>query len=196
MESHPFSEERDGGNLRREGDVYGMQAMSGPAMKAAVRREYGPPGVLRIEEIPRPDPAGDEVLIRVHAASVNLGDWELLTAEPLYCAVLATLFTRKPRHAVDSPGARKGGFFKPKFQILGSDFAGRVEAVGGNVTQFRPGDEVFGDCGISGFGAFAEYVPNGSRWRRSRPACRSNRRRPSRRRRSSRSRRSATRRAP
>ena len=66
--------------------------MSGPTMKAAVRREYGTPEVLRIEEVPRPDPAGDEVLIRVRAASVNLGDWELLTAKPLYCAVLATLF--------------------------------------------------------------------------------------------------------
>jgi NADPH:quinone reductase-like Zn-dependent oxidoreductase len=128
-------------------------------MKAAVRREYGTPEVLRIEEVPRPDPAGDEVLIRVRAASVNLGDWELLTAKPLYCAVLATLFTRKPRH--DVVASRPGGgrrLFRPKFKILGSDVAGRVEAVGGKVTRFRPGDEVFGDCAISGFGAFAEYV--------------------------------------
>jgi len=126
-------------------------------MKAAVRHAYGPPDVLRIEEVPKPTPRDDEVLIRVHAASVNLGDWELLTGKPLYCTVLAQLFAPKPRRDVAS-SERKRGIFKPKYEILGSDIAGHVEAVGRSVTQFRSGDEVFGDCGISGFGAFAEYV--------------------------------------
>lgn len=124
-------------------------------VKAAVRHEYGPPEVLRLEEVQTPAPADDEVLIRVHAASVNLGDWELLTAEPLYITVLATIFTRKPRHAVASSS---GGVFKPKFKILGCDIAGRVEALGRKVKRFQPGDEVFGDCSIGGFAAFAEYV--------------------------------------
>lgn len=133
-------------------------------MKAAVRYEYGSPEVLNLEEVLRPTPTDHEVLIRVHAASVNLGDWELLTANPLYITVIATLFAPKSRHDVVSSSdagasARKsGGLFKPKWKILGSDIAGRVEAVGSNVTQFRPGDEVFGDCSIAGFGAFAEYV--------------------------------------
>ena len=133
-------------------------------MKAAVLREYGPPEVLRVEEVRTPTPADDEVLIRVHAASVNLGDWELLTADPLYITMLATLFTRKPRHDVgsptagDAPARPAGRLFKPKFKILGSDIAGRVEALGRNVTQFQLGDEIFGDCSIGGFGAFAEYV--------------------------------------
>jgi len=126
-------------------------------MKAAVRHEYGPPDVLKVEDVPKPTPLDDEVLIRVHAASVNLGDWELLTGNPLYITVLARLFAPKPRRDVASP-ERKGGLFKPKYKILGTDIAGRVEAVGQSVTQFQSGDEVFGDCGISGFGAFAEYV--------------------------------------
>ncbi|HEX2444746.1 MAG TPA: NAD(P)-dependent alcohol dehydrogenase [Vicinamibacterales bacterium] len=122
-------------------------------MKAAIRYEFGPPEVLKLEEIPTPVPEDDELLIRVHAASVTLGDWELLTGRPLHLTVIATLFTRRPRHHVPP-----SGFFKPKFKILGTDVAGRVEAVGKSVTQFRPGDEVFGDCGLTGFGAFAEYV--------------------------------------
>lgn len=133
-------------------------------MKAAVRRTYGPPEVLRVEDVQTPTPDDDEVLIRVHAASVNLGDWELLTATPLYTTVLATLFAPRPRHRVvswiegDTSVRRKRGPFGPKYTILGCDVAGRVEAVGEDVIRFRPGDEVFGDCGISGFGAFAEYV--------------------------------------
>ncbi len=123
-------------------------------MTAAVRHEYGPPDVLKVEEVPKPTPRDDEVLIRVHAASVNLGDWELLTGDPLYITVLARILGPKPRRDVVS-SARKGGLFKPKYKILGTDIAGRVEAVGRSA-QFQSGDEVFGDC--AGFGAFAEYV--------------------------------------
>ena len=71
-------------------------------MKAAVSHEYGPPDVMHIEEVPTPIPADDEVLIRVRAASVNLGDWELLTAHPLHLTVIALLFVRRPRHDVVS----------------------------------------------------------------------------------------------
>ncbi len=132
-------------------------------MKAAVRHEYGPPDVLKVEEVQKPAPRDDEVLIRVHAASVNLGNWEILTADPLYITVLARIFGPKPRHDPISSNdggapARKSGLFRPKYKILGIDIAGRLQAVGRNVTQFRPGDEVFGDCSVAGFGAFAEYV--------------------------------------
>jgi len=126
-------------------------------MKAAVRHEYGSPDVLHVEDVPTPTPRDREVLIRVHAASVNLGDWELLTGQPRYIAVIARIFAPRPRAEVPSPRDAHG-LFKPKYRILGCDIAGRVEAVGRGVTQFQPGDEVFGDCGIAGFGGFAEYV--------------------------------------
>jgi len=97
-------------------------------------------------------------LIRVGAASVNLGDWELLTGHPLFISVLAHLFSREQRYefAPTSVTTSKGGFFPPIVKILGTDVAGRVEAVGRNVTQFRAGDEIFGMS--ERFGAFAEYV--------------------------------------
>jgi len=121
-------------------------------MRAGVRHRYGPPDVLSVEEVPTPVPFDDEVRVRVHAASANLGDWELLRADPLFIAAMAQLFGSKPRHPVPSSS---GGLLRPKHKILGCDFAGRIDAVGKAVTQFRPGDEVFGMCG---FGAFAEYV--------------------------------------
>ncbi len=106
-------------------------------MKAIVYTKYGPPDVLKLEEVEKPTPKDDEVLIKVHAASVNASDWEFLRGTPLY--------------------TRIWGLLKPKHQILGSDIAGRVEAVGGNVTQFKPDDEVFGDI-LGCWGGFAEYV--------------------------------------
>jgi NADPH:quinone reductase-like Zn-dependent oxidoreductase len=106
-------------------------------MKAAVRHRYGPPEVIQIEEIERPTPAADEVLIRVHAVSLNASDWEFLTGSPAYVRMWGPL---SPRHAV-----------------LGSDIAGTVEAVGAKVTRFRPGDEVFGDI-LGQFGGLAELV--------------------------------------
>ncbi len=128
------------------------------AMKAAVRHSYGGPEVIGLEEVPTPVPGDDELLVRVHAVSVNLGDWELLTGKPPFISVLANLFGPKPRYEVVSPGGAvtgKGLLRAPKFKILGSDVAGRVEAVGRKVTRFRPGDEIFG---MEGFGGFAEYL--------------------------------------
>ncbi len=106
-------------------------------MKAIVQHKYGSPDVLKIEEVELPTPTDNEVLIKVHAVSVNLSDWEGLRGKPLY--------------------ARIGGLLKPKNKILGSDIAGQVETVGRNVTQFQPGDEVFGL--MWGYrGGFAEYA--------------------------------------
>ena len=104
-------------------------------MKAIVRNTYGSPEVLELQEVEKPDLADDDVLVRVRAASVNRGDWYSLTGTP-YVARMQL------------------GLLKPKTNRLGVDFAGTVEAVGRDVTQFRAGDEVFG----GGEGAFAEYV--------------------------------------
>ncbi len=106
-------------------------------MKAIVYQEYGSPDVLHLKEVERPTPKDREVLIRVHAVSLNASDWECLTGKPLY--------------------ARLSGIRAPQKTILGSDIAGRVEAVGPNVKQFQPGDEVFGDI-LGYMGGFAEYV--------------------------------------
>ncbi|MFC2054105.1 NAD(P)-dependent alcohol dehydrogenase [Chloroflexota bacterium] len=108
-------------------------------MKAIVYTEYGPPDVLQLKEVEIPTPKEDEVLVKVSAASVNARDWHLMRADPF----LVRLTT---------------GLLKPKNKLLGSDVAGRVEAVGGNVKQFQPGYDVFGDIGEYGNGAFAEYV--------------------------------------
>lgn len=109
-------------------------------MKAIVYQRYGSPDRLELRDVDRPAVADDGVLIRVHAASVNRSDWESLTARPAYVRV---------------SGA---GFTKPKNTILGSDVAGRVEAVGKDVTEFQSGDDVLCDTLWHGMGAFAEYV--------------------------------------
>ena len=107
-------------------------------MKAIVYTRYGPPDGLRLEEVERPIPRHDEVLIRVRAVAINDWDWGLLHGTP---------FSNRAAN----------GLLKPRKQILGSDVAGRIEAVGSGVTRFRLGDEVFGD--LSGrWGGFAEYV--------------------------------------
>jgi NADPH:quinone reductase-like Zn-dependent oxidoreductase len=109
-------------------------------MKAIVLTRYGSPDVLELREVERPVPTDDEVLVRVHAASLNDWDYGALQGKDFVNRILFGLF--RPRK---------------KKQILGSDVAGRVEAVGRNVTRFQPGDEVFGD--LSGtWGGFAEYV--------------------------------------
>jgi len=109
-------------------------------MKAIVQSEYGPPEVLKLTTVDRPIPQDHEVLVQVHAASVNAGDWHLMRGTPFLIRVMF------------------GGLRKPAIKILGMDMAGQVEAVGQAVTQFQPGDAVFGDLSEWGFGAFAEYV--------------------------------------
>ena len=104
-------------------------------MKAIVYRAYGSPDVLKLEDVERPTPADNEVLVKVHAASVNPLDWHYMRGTPYIVRMDA-------------------GLRKPKVTRLGVDYAGTVEAVGKNVTQFKPGDEVFG--GRSG--AFAQYL--------------------------------------
>jgi NADPH:quinone reductase-like Zn-dependent oxidoreductase len=106
-------------------------------MKAIVYTRYGPPEVLQLKEVAKPTPRDDEVLIKVHAVSVNRSDWEGLRGKPLY--------------------ARLGGLLRPRQQRLGSDIAGRVETAGRDIRRFRPGDEVFGDI-LPRLGGFAEYV--------------------------------------
>ena len=108
-------------------------------MKAIVRETYGPPDVLHLEEVPLPTLRDGDVLVRVRAASANAGDWHLLRGTPLPFRFVA-------------------GLRIPKFKIIGTDVAGHVEAVGRNVTQFRPGDEVFGELSRCGFGAYAEFA--------------------------------------
>ena len=104
-------------------------------MKAAVRDRFGPPDVVELREIEKATPADDEVLVRIRAASVNPADWYGVTGTPWV-------------------GRPQMGFLRPKSNRVGVDFAGTVEAVGKDVTQFRPGDEVFGGRD----GAFAEYA--------------------------------------
>jgi NADPH:quinone reductase-like Zn-dependent oxidoreductase len=104
-------------------------------MKAMVRRTYGGPEVLELAEVEKPEVTDDGVLVRVRASSINRGDWYGLTGKPLVTRPMI-------------------GLFKPKSELFGGDFAGTVEAVGKDVTDLEPGDEVFG--GRSG--AFAEYV--------------------------------------
>jgi NADPH:quinone reductase-like Zn-dependent oxidoreductase len=106
-------------------------------MKAVVYTRYGPPDVLGLADVQAPVPKDDEVLVQVHAVSLNASDWEVLRGKPLY--------------------ARIGGPFRPRHHILGSDIAGRVVAAGRNATRFDPGEDVFVDI-LSYMGGFAEYV--------------------------------------
>jgi NADPH:quinone reductase-like Zn-dependent oxidoreductase len=105
-------------------------------MKAIIYREYGSADVLRLEDVEKPAPREDEVLVKVHAASVNSLDWRRMRAVPFLVRT-------------------DGGWLKPKDTRIGADIAGVVEAVGSNVKQFKPGDAVFGDVSA---GAFAEFV--------------------------------------
>ena len=109
-------------------------------MKAVVYTKYGSPDVLQLKEVEKPAPNDDEVLIKVHAASINSWDWDMLTGRPLEYRLLS-------------------GLLKPtKTKILGCDIAGRIEAVGRNIKQFHPGDDVFGDLCEDFWVGFAEYV--------------------------------------
>ena len=105
-------------------------------MKAIVYEKYGSPDVIQLKDIETPTPKDDEVLIKIHAASVNAYDWHFLTADIFLIRFMG------------------GGLLKPKNTRLGADMAGRIEAVGKTVKEFQPGDEVFGMVK----GSFAEYV--------------------------------------
>jgi NADPH:quinone reductase-like Zn-dependent oxidoreductase len=109
-------------------------------MQAIVYEKYGSPDVLGLREVDKPALKDDTVLVKVYAASVNAYDVHLLKADPFLVRLMG------------------GGLLKPKHTILGADIAGRVEAVGSSISQFRPGDEVFGDISACGNGGFAEYV--------------------------------------
>ncbi len=110
-------------------------------MRAAIFTRYGPPNVLQVGEVKKPAPKDDEVLIRVHAATVTAGDCEVRRFD------IPALFWIPARLLI--------GVFSPRIQILGQELAGEVESVGKNVTTFKPGDGVFA---APGFGAYAEYV--------------------------------------
>ncbi len=109
-------------------------------MKAMTFTQYGSPDFLELKDVQKPAPKDDEVLINIRAASINSWDWELMLGTPFVNRLMFGLLRPK------------------KVQILGADVAGRVEAVGEKVTQFQPGDEVFGDLSGCGWGGFAEYV--------------------------------------
>ena len=108
-------------------------------MKAMTSTRYGSADVLKMAELQIPTPKDNEVLIKVHASSINAGDWHLMRGKPY---LMRLVF----------------GLFRPKITVLGADVAGVVEAVGKKVTQFKPGDAVFGDISNGGFGGFSEYV--------------------------------------
>src|SRR5512137_2400776 len=110
-------------------------------MKAIICPKYGSPDVLQLREVVKPVPQEDEVLIQIHAASLNSRDLRMLRANPFFMRLMP------------------GGLFRPKNKILGADVAGRVEAAGSNVKQFKAGDEVFGFLpSATGRGTLAEYV--------------------------------------
>ena len=108
-------------------------------MKAIVFTEYGSPDVLELKEVEKPTPREGEVLVRIHAAAVTFGDPAVVRGEPYIVRLWS-------------------GLRAPKVQIPGKEMAGMVEAVGQQVKQFKPGDEVYGDLSDCGWGAFAEYV--------------------------------------
>ena len=108
-------------------------------MKAIVQPKYGSFDVLEYCEVEKPTPKDDEVLVKVHAAAINAGNTFSVSGKPFIARM-------------------SSGLLKPKALNPGSDVAGRVEAVGVNVTQFKPGDEIFGDNLLHGAGTYAEYV--------------------------------------
>ena len=117
-------------------------------MKAVIYAEHGPPPVFKLMELDKPVPKDDEILVKVHAASVNSWDWGQLDKSP------SRAYTGK-----------RGD---PKYKVLGADISGIVDSVGSEITKFKPGDEVMGDlctCGWGGFGEFAR-----ARKRTTRPA--------------------------
>jgi NADPH:quinone reductase-like Zn-dependent oxidoreductase len=112
----------------------------GVTMKAIVYKRYGNPEVLRLENVPKPVPKDNEVLVRVKASSLNKADLVILTGKPMLVRPMIN------------------GLVKPKRKIIGTDFSGIVEVVGKDITEYKPGDRVFGDLSGDGYGALSEYV--------------------------------------
>ena len=108
-------------------------------MKAIVCHNYGPPNSLRLEDVPKPNPAANEVLVKVVATTINDWDWSLVRGKPL---VYRTFY----------------GLTKPKKSIFGVELAGVIEEIGDEVTNLAKGDKVYGDVSLSGWGTWAEYV--------------------------------------
>src|SRR5688500_19754584 len=108
-------------------------------MKAIVYTKYGSPNDLQLKEVEKPAPQDNEVLVKIYATTVTPGDAIVVKGDPF-------------------PVRFFSGLLEPKHKIPGKEMAGRVEAVGRNVAQFQPGDDVFGDLTVCGLGAFAEYV--------------------------------------
>ncbi|MBC8045546.1 MAG: NAD(P)-dependent alcohol dehydrogenase [Fimbriimonadaceae bacterium] len=108
-------------------------------MQAIIYKKYGTADELSLQEIEKPVPKPNEVLVRIHAASINSWDWDMLKGDHFIIRLIS-------------------GVFEPKYKILGADIAGIIEAIGNEVTDFEAGDAVFGDIAESGFGGFAQYV--------------------------------------
>ncbi len=124
---------------------------TGPTMKAIVYTEFGPPDVLRLEDVARPVPKPGEILVRVRAASVNFGDlmarsFKFVTSRGFNMPFLFWLFSKTAL-----------GWRKPRNRTLGNELAGEVEAVGRDVARFKPGDRVYAYTGPR-FGAYAEFL--------------------------------------
>lgn len=120
-------------------------------MKAVVYKKYGPPNVLKLVDIKKPTPKDDEILVRIHAATVTSGDVRLRASDfpPLFWLPARIIF----------------GLFKPNKKILGHELAGTVEAVGHNVTKFKVGDSVFGTTTMLNTGSYAEYICLPQEWK-------------------------------
>ena len=108
-------------------------------MEAAVIHQYGGPEVVHLEHVEKPVPREDQVLIKVHASSINSADWRIMRADPFMIRFMA-------------------GMFRPSIKVLGSDISGIIESVGSQVTDLKVGDAVFGNLSDNGFGAYAEYA--------------------------------------
>lgn len=108
-------------------------------MKAIVYEKYGGPEVFELREVQKPVPDHGQVLVKIHASSLNVLDWHLMRGKPLFMRLVK-------------------GLFRPKSQIIGADVSGTVEATGLGVTEFAVGDAVFGDATLTGYGGFAEYI--------------------------------------
>lgn len=111
-----------------------------PEMKAILYEKYGSPDVLSLKDVPKPVPGDNEVLVKIQAVSINSWDWDMLTGKPVEYRFIS-------------------GLLKPKSQLIhGCDIAGTIESVGKNIKNLQVGDDVFGDLGEGGWGAFAEYI--------------------------------------